>query len=151
MVCIDPDYALTKPTYLRIRNMIMHNTTISPRSLLSTRINETCMSCTFRKGAWISYACPIASCRKLCQTCSNDRMVSERTLKQHWKVSSSDITKLRKFAFRYHAAKSANRNIRTLIPRACVLKIFNYRTWPEFLAQTSKRWTSLGRKTVKQH
>lgn len=139
MRCIDKDYALTKPTYLRVKNLIVHAKVVVSRSLLATRMHDKCMSCGFRSATWTSYACCIPRCRKLCQFCSSDRMVTERTLRQRWKVSSADITILRRFAYRYHASNNTTRLIRTWIPRACVMQHFDCHTWPEFLAQTCDR------------
>ena len=66
-------------------------------------------------------------------------MVSEKALKQKWRVSHNDIPALRKLAFRFHSTKHEYNSIRTLIPRASVLAYFGCRTWPEFLARTAKR------------
>lgn len=139
MMCIDQDYSLSKPTYLCISNLIMHVSKIAKRSLLATQLHKKCMTCGFRDGLWTSYPCSIPSCRKLCQYCSNERMITERTLKQQWKVSNADIIILRSYAYRFHSTTITNRCIKTLIPRACVLEYFKCSTWPDFLTLTNKR------------
>ena len=140
--CIDPCYTLSKPMYMRLTSVLMYHKPISSRSLLATRIHRKCMSCGYRDGIWISYACAVPSCRRLCQFCSNDRMIAEWALRAKWKVQHSDIVQLRQFAFRYHSSKHNSRYIKTLIPRAVVLSHFNMPTWPAFIALTAKRASS---------
>lgn len=134
--CIDKDYALTKPTFLRIDNLVLHSVGVSPRALLATRIHQKCMTCNFRDASWTSYACCISTCRKLCKFCMSDRMITERALKQQWKVSVADIIILRKFAYRYHSSNNNTTLLQTMIPRACVIRHFNCNSWLQFLTQT---------------